>query len=585
LVTSGTEGVKLTNAVTTSNLSSDLDMEILSRIDGTFNLAGPGVNNDNAALGAVGDYPATATADYAFAHPSTTSGQWKFSGMDSSKTYTFKFWGSRAALNPRVIEIKTTEDTVWTSYDATNNADFNTAAYMTLTGKSDVTFDIRVQNPSFFGYINVVDINYSTPCAATSSTLDTTVCDAFVWNGVTYTTSGIYSALSINSLGCDSTAFLNLTVNNSTTSTEVVSQCDSISWNGNVYTESGVYYFITNNALGCDSIASLNLTILQPTSSIDTVVACNSYDWNGNTYTTSGVYGFGTVNAQGCDSVATLFLTIVTPPSVNAGTDQQLTAGATVTLQGTVNGVYDVAYWSNGLGTFTPDSFDFNASYTLSPSEVSAQIATLILVANSVCGSYTDTVLLLYTLPVTLTQFSGNSTSNGNVLTWTTSSEFNNRGFELQRSNNGVSFNALTFVPSNSVNGNSNQASNYSFVDKQYNPGTQYYRLKQVDYNNRTSFSNIVKINRVGIKSLAIVSVSPNPAQSNIYLSVEATQAFGATIVITDASGKKVSTKAIKVAAGSQQIPLNVDALASGKYFVQIISANQQTNVVGFIKN
>jgi hypothetical protein len=585
LVTSGTEGVKLTDAVTTSNLSSNLDMEIVSRIDGTFNLAGPGVNNDNAALGPVGDYPATATADYAFADPSATNGQWKFSGMDSTKTYTFKFWGSRAALNPRVIEIKTTEDSVWTSYDATNNASFNNAAFITLTGKADVTFDIRVQNPSFFGYINVVDINYSTPCAPTSSTLDTTVCDAFVWNGVTYTTSGTYSVLSISSTGCDSTAFLNLIVNNTTTSTDVVSQCDSISWNGNVYTTSGVYYFISTNALGCDSIASLNLTILQPTSSVDTVVACNTYDWNGNTFTTSGVYSFGTTNALGCDSVATLFLTIVTPPTVNAGTDQQLTAGATVTLQGTVNGVYDLAYWSNGQGIYTPDSSDFNASYTLSASEVSAQIATLILVANSVCGTYTDTVLLLYTLPVTLTKFNGNASANGNVLTWTTSSEFNNRGFELQRSNNGVSFNAISFIPSQSTSGNSNQLTNYNYIDKQFNAGTQYYRLKQIDFNNRSTFSDIVKINRIGIKSLAIVNVSPNPAQSNIYLSVEATQAFGASIVITDAAGKKLSTKSIVISAGSQQIPVNVDALASGKYFVQIISQNQQSNVVGFIKN
>jgi hypothetical protein len=585
LVTSGTADVKIVDAVTTSNSSTNLDFEILSRIDGTFNLAGPGVNNENASLGVVGDYPGTATADYAFADPSATNGQWKFSGMDSTKTYTFKFWGSRVASNPRVIEIKNSEDTIWSSYDAANNADYNTAAFITLSGKTNVTFDIRVQNPSFFGYINVIDINYSNPCVATTSTLDTTVCDSFVWNGVTYTTSGNYSVLSINAAGCDSTAFLNLTVNNTSTSNEAITQCDSIIWNGNVYTQSGVYYFITNNALGCDSIASLNLTISQSTSSSDTVVVCNTYSWNGNTFTNSGVYSFGTTNAQGCDSVATLYLTIVTPPSVNAGTDQQLIAGATVTLQGIVNGVYDVAYWSNGSGTFTPNNFNFDATYTLSASEVSAQISTLILVASSFCGTFSDTVLLLYTLPVSLTKFNGIATSNGNFLTWTTSSEFNNRGFELQRSNNGVSFNALTFVPSIALNGNSNQTSNYNFVDKQYNSGTQYYRLKQTDYNNRSTFSDIVKINRVGIKSLAILNVSPNPAQSNIYLNVEATQAFEATFVITDASGKKMSTKSIVISAGSQQIPLNIETLASGSYFIQIISSNHQSNVVGFIKN
>ena len=75
-------------------------------------------------------------------------------------------------------------------------------------------------------------------------------------------------------------------------------------------TASGSYTFTTTNASGCDSTATLNLTINNATSSTTDVTACDSYDWNGTTYTASGSYTFTTTNASGCDSTATLNLTI-----------------------------------------------------------------------------------------------------------------------------------------------------------------------------------------------------------------------------------------------------------------------------------
>ena len=73
----------------------------------------------------------------------------------------------------------------------------------------------------------------------------------------------------------------------------------------------GVYIFSTTTAAGCDSTATLNLTINNSTSSTTDVTACDSYNWNGTTYTASGTYTFSTTNAIGCDSgTATLNLTI-----------------------------------------------------------------------------------------------------------------------------------------------------------------------------------------------------------------------------------------------------------------------------------
>ena len=77
-------------------------------------------------------------------------------------------------------------------------------------------------------------------------------------NGTTYTTSGVYTFTTTNAAGCDSTATLNLTINNATTSSTDVAACEK---NDSTYTASGVYTFSATNQHGCDSTATLNLTI------------------------------------------------------------------------------------------------------------------------------------------------------------------------------------------------------------------------------------------------------------------------------------------------------------------------------------
>ena len=102
----------------------------------------------------------------------------------------------------------------------------------------------------------------------------------------------VHILLSLLMLYCDSTATLNLTINNSSSS-EDVTACDSFDWNGTTYTESGTYTFATTNAVGCDSTATLNLTINNSSSSSeDIIITDSSYEWNGTTYTESGIYTF-----------------------------------------------------------------------------------------------------------------------------------------------------------------------------------------------------------------------------------------------------------------------------------------------------
>ena len=162
----------------------------------------------------------------------------------------------------------------------------------------------------------IVTVNPST----TSSTA-IIECDTFTWNGTNYTTSGVYTFLSTNTNGCDSTATLNLTINPSTTTSNTTQiECDSYTWNGQAYAASGTYTYGTINVNGCDSTATLNLTINYSSSSTDSQVACDTYFWNGTSYLATGVYTFVTTNAVGCDSTATLNLMI--NPSTTSNTTE-----------------------------------------------------------------------------------------------------------------------------------------------------------------------------------------------------------------------------------------------------------------------
>lgn len=158
-----------------------------------------------------------------------------------------------------------------------------------------------------------LDLTVNAPSVATDVI---TACDTYTWiDGNTYTSSNNTAThVLTNSAGCDSTVTLNLTINNSTTGSETVVACDSYTWtaNGTTYTGSGTYTAVLTASNGCDSTATLNLTINNATSGSENVTACDSFTWsaNGTTFTISGIYTTILTGSNGCDSTAILNLTI-----------------------------------------------------------------------------------------------------------------------------------------------------------------------------------------------------------------------------------------------------------------------------------
>lgn len=145
-----------------------------------------------------------------------------------------------------------------------------------------------------------------------------TACDAYTWplNGMTYTTSGIYTRNLVNTMGCDTIVQLDLTINDSKNTTDAIVTCEpSYTWiDGVTYTSANNTATMTYSTVnGCDSTVTLDLLFSNGNDAVETIVACDSYTWvNGVTYTEStNTPSVTNVTSNGCDYTTTLDLTIL----------------------------------------------------------------------------------------------------------------------------------------------------------------------------------------------------------------------------------------------------------------------------------
>jgi hypothetical protein len=185
--------------------------------------------------------------------------------------------------------------------------------------------------------------------------------------------------------------------------------------------------------------------------------------------------------------------------------------------------------------------------------------------------------------PVNLLSFTGENREKANNLKWTTATESNNKGFELQRSADGGNFSSIGTINSKAENGNSTSALNYSFIDEKPFIGTNYYRLKQIDRDGKATYSSVVILK--GDKSgLQISAVYPSPAKDNLNIAITSTKNEKAAIVITDISGKTIRQINTTLVQGDNNLEINVSTLAKGSYYIRLIM-NDEVKTSQFIKN
>ncbi len=139
-------------------------------------------------------------------------------------------------------------------------------------------------------------------------------------------------------------------------------------------------------------------------------------------------------------------------------------------------------------------------------------------------------------LPVELTSFRGNSVDAGISLEWTTDSEVNNEGFEVEYSLDARSFETVTFVTGK---GTTDQVQNYKYMHKINRPGSLYYRLKQMDFDGAFEYSDVIEVMREKTNNGNIV-IFPNPAKEAFTITVSNPDRLNSSVKVTDLLGKVI---------------------------------------------
>jgi hypothetical protein len=157
-------------------------------------------------------------------------------------------------------------------------------------------------------------------------------------------------------------------------------------------------------------------------------------------------------------------------------------------------------------------------------------------------------------LPVKFASFNAIINNKQTNLTWTTASEINNKGFEIERSLDGVNFETIGFVKGNA---NSNRVNKYSFIDD--NHASAFYRLKQIDFDGKFDYSNIISVQGNDL----LIDITPNPFNHVIEIN---SNGHLINVEVVDITGKIVISETIN----GSKTTLNTASLNNGVYFVRI---------------
>ena len=175
------------------------------------------------------------------------------------------------------------------------------------------------------------------------------------------------------------------------------------------------------------------------------------------------------------------------------------------------------------------------------------------------------------TLPVELTSFSANVSDGNVVLKWSTATEINNSGFEIERKSNG-DYRTIAFIQGYGTTTNEH---NYSYTDNNLKNGVYTYRLKQVDYDGTFAYSNEINVEVSTPVKFELSQNYPNPFNPSTKISFSIPQNSEVTLTIFNVLGQEV-TKLVNgfMEAGNHTIDFNAAGFNSGIYFYKLEAGN-----------
>ena len=161
-----------------------------------------------------------------------------------------------------------------------------------------------------------------------------------------------------------------------------------------------------------------------------------------------------------------------------------------------------------------------------------------LVVTNTAIGQLQVLINYVDVVPVELTSFTAQVSEKGVLLNWTTATELNNQGFNVERKT--IGWETIGYVPGY---GTTTEPKSYSFLDNEVTTGTYTYRLKQIDFDGTISYSNEIEVVvNFTPGNFELFQNYPNPFNPTTTIKFSIAQDAKVSLVVYDMLGQKVRT-------------------------------------------
>lgn len=179
----------------------------------------------------------------------------------------------------------------------------------------------------------------------------------------------------------------------------------------------------------------------------------------------------------------------------------------------------------------------------------------------------TDTLGLVTcsALPVDAFNLTGNQEQSWVTLNWLTLNEVNSEFFVVERSADGVAFEALGEVR---AAGDAAGYRSYPFRDEHPFPGVNHYRIRLVDQDGASQNSNTLTLQFEGQGGLREVYPNPLSPSSSLHVNYWSTRESDLELTVFDLQGRQVQKNTVAITAGLNQLELAIKPLPPGVYLL-----------------
>jgi hypothetical protein len=234
-------------------------------------------------------------------------------------------------------------------------------------------------------------------------------------------------------------------------------------------------------------------------------------------------------------------------------------------------------FTSNSSGTRTTSN---NARQYSAPYSALNPTCTAVTLADANCtsvkldywgtnlsGSTINCNLSSSSLPIELFKFTAKLKDNHVLLDWSTASEQNNDFFTIEKSADGINWEAIGNMKGA---GTTNIKQHYSFLDENAYQGLNYYRLKQTDYNKEFEYSYIIDLNTIQQKTDGLI-LYPNPADQTLSV-------YGVTepqnVYLINQLGEYINSAVTNIT--SSRVQIDTKNLVNGIYFIEVNTSTER---------